>query len=139
MTIKRTDREMTDDKDAFDLWWECSQKPLDSDLTIPSHIHNAVMTLTPESRRDRAMVNAAVRDGTARAGSADIYDGAAWTEMDTNDLKAAIRHGNSIEEAAEFMCRSGSVDEVVRKAEELGLKPKRRKPKPRASDGQTGH
>jgi hypothetical protein len=51
MTIKRTDR--TRFKDAFDLWWEWAQKPLDSDLTIPAHIHNAVMTLTPESRRDR--------------------------------------------------------------------------------------
>jgi hypothetical protein len=55
---------MTNNKDAFDLWWEWAQKPLDSELTIPAHIHNSVMTLTPESRRDRAMVNAAVRDGT---------------------------------------------------------------------------
>ena len=128
MTIKRTDREMTDDKDAFDLWWEWAQKPLDSDLTIPVHIHNAVMTLTPESRRDRAMVNAAVRDGTGPVRRADIYDGAAWTEMDIDDLKAAIEHGDSPEEAAEFLCRSGSIDEVARKARELGLKPKGRRP-----------
>src|SRR3981081_309526 len=102
---------MTNNKDAFDLWWEWAQKPLDSDLTIPAHIHNAVMTLTPESRRDRAMVNAAVRDGTGPVGRADIYDGAAWTEMDIDDLKAAINHGDSPEEAAEFLCRSGSIDD----------------------------
>jgi hypothetical protein len=130
MTIKRTDRTrfMTDDKDAFDLWWEWAQKPLDSDLTIPADIHNAVMTLTPESRRDRAMVNAAVRDGTGPVRRADIYDGAAWTEMDIDDLKAAIEHGDSPEEAAEFLCRSGSIDDVARKARELGLKPKGRRP-----------
>ena len=43
--------------------------------------------------------------------------------MDIADLKAAIESGRSIEEAAEFLCRSGSVDEVARKCEELGLKP----------------
>ena len=55
----------------------------------------------------------------------DIYDGAEWTEMDLEDLKAAIEHGRGIEEAAEFLCRAGSVDEVARKCAELGLKPKR--------------
>jgi hypothetical protein len=56
----------------------------------------------------------------------DIYDGAAWTEMDIDDLKAAIESGRSIEEAAEFLCRADSVDDVARKCEELGLKPKAR-------------
>jgi|GraSoi2013_100cm_1033763.scaffolds.fasta_scaffold06505_2 hypothetical protein len=32
----------------------------------------------------------------------DIYDGADWTEMDIDDLKAAIEAGASIEQAAEF-------------------------------------
>src|SRR3982074_1309863 len=125
MTIKPTDRTrfMNDDKDAFDLWWEWAQKPLDSDLTIPADIHNAVMTLTPESRRDRAMVNAAVRDGAAPVRPPDICDGAAWTEMDIDDLKAAIEHGDSLEEAAEFLCRSGSIDEVAPKAREPGPQP----------------
>ena len=36
----------------------------------------------------------------------DIYDGTEWTEMDIEDLKAAIAHGRSIEEIAEFLCRS---------------------------------
>jgi hypothetical protein len=44
----------------------------------------------------------------------DIYDGADWTEMDIDDLKAAIESDRSIEEAAEFLCRAGSVDDVAR-------------------------
>jgi hypothetical protein len=48
-------------KDAFDRWWEWAEKPTDSPLTIPSHIHEAVMQLSPERRRDRAAVNEAVR------------------------------------------------------------------------------
>ena len=47
----------------------------------------------------------------------DIYDGAEWAEMDIEDLKAAIEHGRSIEEAAEFLCRPDRVDEVARKCE----------------------
>jgi hypothetical protein len=34
-------------KDAFDRWWQWAEKPLDSQLTIPVEIHDAVMTLTP--------------------------------------------------------------------------------------------
>jgi hypothetical protein len=56
----------------------------------------------------------------------DIYDAAEWTEMDIEDLKAAIGSGCSIEEAAIFLCRADSVDDVARKCEELGLKPKAR-------------
>jgi hypothetical protein len=56
----------------------------------------------------------------------DIYDGAEWTEMDIEDLKAAIEHGSSIEEAAESLCRASSVDDVARKCDELGLKSKAR-------------
>jgi hypothetical protein len=52
----------------------------------------------------------------------DIYDGADWTEMDVDDLKAAIESGHSIEEAAEFLCHVDSVDDVARKCEELGLR-----------------
>jgi hypothetical protein len=54
---------MTDSKDAFDLWWEWATKPLDSPVTISADIHEAVMTLLPEERLDRAKVNEAVRDG----------------------------------------------------------------------------
>jgi hypothetical protein len=65
-------------KDAFDLWWEWAEKPADSHLTIQAEIHEAVMALPPEERRDRAKVNEAVREGIALApfrpaGSADRY------------------------------------------------------------------
>jgi hypothetical protein len=51
----------------------------------------------------------------------DTYDGDPWTEMDVEDLTEALKSGDTIEDAAEFLCRSGTVDEVRRKAEELGL------------------
>lgn len=51
----------------------------------------------------------------------DIYDVAEWTEMDIEDLKTEIGAGRSVEEAAEFICRADSVDEVRRKCLELGL------------------
>jgi hypothetical protein len=55
----------------------------------------------------------------------DIYDGADWTEMDIDDLKVAIISGSSIEEeAAQFLCRADSVDDVGRKCHELGFKPR---------------
>ena len=50
-------------KDAFDLWWEWTEKPVDSMLTIDAAIHDAVMALLPDERRDRAKVNEAVREG----------------------------------------------------------------------------
>ena len=68
----------TTNKDAFDLWWEWADKPVDSPLTIDVAIHDAVMALPPDERRDRAKVNAAVREGLRRgplrpAGSEDQY------------------------------------------------------------------
>ena len=41
--------------------------------------------------------------------------------MDLDDLRAVIEDGGTIEEAAEFLCRSGTVGEVRDKARELGL------------------
>jgi hypothetical protein len=52
-------------KDAFDLWWEWAEKPVDSPLTIYADIHEAVMALPPDERRDRMKVNEAVRHGIA--------------------------------------------------------------------------
>jgi hypothetical protein len=60
-----------------------------------------------------------------------IYDRTPWTEMDIDDLKAEIESGRSIEEAAQFLCRADSVDDVARKCAELGLKPKVRSRRPR--------
>ena len=51
----------------------------------------------------------------------DIYDGDPWTEMDPRDLTAVLKSGDAIEDAAKHLCRSGTVDDVRRKAEELGL------------------
>ena len=50
-------------KDAFDLWWEWAEKPVDSMLTIDAAIRDAIMSLSPDERRDRAKVNKAVREG----------------------------------------------------------------------------
>ena len=51
----------------------------------------------------------------------DIYDGAEWTEADLEDLNAALACGSSIQKVATQLCRSGTVDDVRAKAEELGL------------------
>jgi hypothetical protein len=48
-------------KDAFDRWWEWVEKPADSMLTIPAHLHDTIMRLSPDQRRDRTAVNDAVR------------------------------------------------------------------------------
>ena len=58
----------------------------------------------------------------------DIYDGADWTEIDIEDLTAAIEHGATVEVAAEFLCRAGSADDVARKCRELGLEPSKKSP-----------
>jgi hypothetical protein len=57
----------------------------------------------------------------------DIYDGKHWSERDVRDLMASLRSGNTIEEAAEHLRRSWTIDEVRRKADELGLKYKSRR------------
>jgi hypothetical protein len=51
----------------------------------------------------------------------DVNDGKSWSEMDLFDLRNSLAYGRSIEEVAGFLCRSGTVEEVKRKAEELGL------------------
>jgi hypothetical protein len=51
------------ERDAFDLWWEWAEKPLDSMLTIPVELHDAVMALPPDERHDRDKVNEAARLG----------------------------------------------------------------------------
>ena len=51
----------------------------------------------------------------------DMNDGELWSEMDLTDLKNSLAHGDTIEQAAVFLCRSSTIDEVRRKVEELGL------------------
>ena len=58
----------------------------------------------------------------------DINDGKSWNEIDLEVLRAALRYGATIEEAADCLCRSGTVEDVRRKADELGLKTKEKPP-----------
>lgn len=51
----------------------------------------------------------------------DSRDDDPWTPADTEDLQGVIARGGSIEEAAELLCRSGTIDQVAAKAAELGL------------------
>jgi hypothetical protein len=43
--------------DAYDQFWRWAEKPLESPLTLPADLHQAVMELAPEDRRDRGKVN----------------------------------------------------------------------------------
>jgi hypothetical protein len=52
----------------------------------------------------------------------DAHDRDHWTEIDVRDLMSELRRGFSIKEAAQHLCRSGTINEVRRKAEELGPK-----------------
>jgi hypothetical protein len=51
---------------SFDLWWEWAERPVESMPMIDAAIHDAVMALPPDERRDRAKVNEAVH-GVPRA------------------------------------------------------------------------
>jgi hypothetical protein len=51
----------------------------------------------------------------------DANDGEPWSEMDLEDLKASLASGSTIEEAAVHLCRSGTLADVIAKANELGL------------------
>jgi hypothetical protein len=56
----------------------------------------------------------------------DANDDKHWSERDVRSLMASLRCGDTIEEAAQHLCRAGTVDDVRRKADELGLKYKTR-------------
>jgi hypothetical protein len=61
----------------------------------------------------------------------DRNDGKEWSEADLFDLRNSLEHGETIQEAAAHLGRSGTVDQVARKAEELGLVSRyRRRTKP---------
>jgi hypothetical protein len=51
----------------------------------------------------------------------DLNDGKPWSEMDLFDLRNSLAYGTPIEEVAGFLCRAGTVEEVRRKAKEVGL------------------
>lgn len=52
----------------------------------------------------------------------DVNDGKPWSEADIMDLRHWLVWGESIETTARLLLRSGTVEEVVRKATELGLR-----------------
>jgi hypothetical protein len=68
---------MTDQKDAFDLWWEWkAAKDRLGRSAIQDEIYEAMMTLTPQERTDRAVVNETVRTQSSPlrpAGSEDQF------------------------------------------------------------------
>ena len=51
----------------------------------------------------------------------DCNDGKEWSAADMDDLALALKDGGSIEGAAYFLYRAGTVEEVRSKALELGL------------------
>jgi hypothetical protein len=51
----------------------------------------------------------------------DANDGKQWSEIDLEDLAPALKDGGTIEGAAFFLGRAGTMEDVRRKAEELGL------------------
>jgi hypothetical protein len=67
---------MTAEKDAYDLWQEWLKRPPLSKMTLPEEISAALMTLTPQERTVRSIVNEAVRTQSSPlrpAGSEDRY------------------------------------------------------------------
>lgn len=56
----------------------------------------------------------------------DVKDGQPWSEMDILDLQHVLALGQSIEETARFLGRSGTIGEVRRKAKEQRLLVNRR-------------
>jgi hypothetical protein len=61
----------------------------------------------------------------------DGNDGKPWSEVDEADLISTIERGDSIEEAAIFLCRSGTTADVAAKAMALGLREVEPMPKAR--------
>lgn len=52
---------------------------------------------------------------------ADLNDGKPWSDMDLFDLRNCAERGYTVRDAAEFLCRSGTPDEVAAKAREIGV------------------
>jgi hypothetical protein len=51
----------------------------------------------------------------------DANDSKEWDETEIEDLRDSLAHGATIEETAVFLCRSGIINDLRRKADELGL------------------
>ena len=111
-----------ENKDAFDLWWEWVEKPLDSPLTIDAEIHDAVMAMPPDERRDRTKVNEAVREGL-RLGPLRPA-GSAMQRKTQSDLENGLKVGDRIRLIAESlawkaeMTLQGQVGEVIERRDD---------------------
>jgi len=51
----------------------------------------------------------------------DRNDGKEWSVVDLEDLALALKDGGTVEGAAYFLYRGGTIEEVRQKAKELGL------------------
>ena len=51
----------------------------------------------------------------------DRNDGKPWSDADIEVLALALKDGGSVEGAAYFLCRGGSIEDVRQKAKQLGL------------------
>jgi hypothetical protein len=51
----------------------------------------------------------------------DVNDNKLWSQMDLRELRHALAWGESIQEVAHLLGRSGTLGEVKLKAKELGL------------------
>jgi hypothetical protein len=51
----------------------------------------------------------------------DIKDGKEWSAADIEDLALALKDGGTVEGAAYFLRRAGTIEDVRHKAKELGL------------------
>jgi hypothetical protein len=59
-------------------------------------------------------------DGKPFYNGKPFYGVKLWTEMDVEDLTATLNLGSTIEDAAQHLCRSGTVNDVRRKVKTLG-------------------
>jgi hypothetical protein len=57
---------MPEIKEAFDQWLEWANKPLDSELSIPSDLHGAVSPLAPDDRLNRDKVKPSAKPATRK-------------------------------------------------------------------------
>ena len=51
--------------------------------------------------------------------TADVFDAEPWADIEVHHLIVCLSTGGTIEQAAAFLCKSGT--EVRRKADEIGL------------------
>jgi hypothetical protein len=81
-----------------------SQGPRGDHLANPNHSIWAQMDFRNHHRDNSPFVLVSMPISRCVAEKYDIYDGEPWTEMDLLDLTAALKYGDTIEEAATHLC-----------------------------------